>query len=55
LRPVGQSILQVTELFIAIISAMVIGGEVLEVKEYVGGTLIILATLSEAFDLTIAK
>ncbi len=49
------SILQVTELFIAIISAMFIGGEVLEVKEYVGGTLIILATLLEAFDSTPAK
>ena len=45
------SILQVTELFVAIISAMVVGGEVLEIKEYVGGALIILASLIEAFDL----
>jgi drug/metabolite transporter (DMT)-like permease len=49
------SILQVTELFIAIFSAMVIGGEVLEVKEYVGGTLIILATLLETFNLSPIK
>ena len=49
------SILQVTELFVAIISAMVVGGEVLEIKEYVGGALIILATLIEAFDLKPTK
>jgi len=44
------SILQVTELFVAIISATIIGGEVLEMKEYIGGSLIIIATLIEAFD-----
>ena len=49
------SILQVTELFVAIISAMVVGGEVLEIKEYVGGALIILASLIEAFDLKPTK
>lgn len=44
------SILQVTELFVAIISAIVIGGENLEMKEYVGGILIVTATLLEVFD-----
>ncbi len=48
------SILQVTELFVAIISATMIGGEVLEMKEYIGGSLIIIATLIEAFDSTSA-
>jgi len=42
------SVLQVTELFVAIITAMVIGGEMLEMKEYIGGALIIAATLIEA-------
>jgi len=41
------SILQVMELFIAIVTAMWLGGEVLELKEYIGGTLIIIATLLE--------
>jgi drug/metabolite transporter (DMT)-like permease len=45
------SILQVTELFVAIISATVIGGEALEMKEYIGGTLIIAATLIEALEI----
>jgi len=43
------SVLQVTELFVGIISAIIIGGEVLELKVCVGGTLIITATLLEAF------
>lgn len=42
------SILQVTELFVAIITAILIGGEVLETKEYIGGVLIVAATLLEA-------
>lgn len=42
------SILQVTELFVAIITATLIGGEVLETKEYIGGALIIVATIFEA-------
>lgn len=42
------SILQVTELFVAIITAIWIGGEVLELKEFVGGALIVAATLLEA-------
>jgi drug/metabolite transporter (DMT)-like permease len=45
------SVLQVTELFVAIITAMVIGGEVLEMKEYIGGTLIVAATLIEAVEI----
>ncbi|HPH06805.1 MAG TPA: DMT family transporter [Methylotenera sp.] len=44
------SILQVTELFVAIISATLIGGEILEMKEYIGGALIIAATLIEALE-----
>lgn len=44
------SILQVTELFVAIISAIFVGGESLEMKEYVGGALIVTATLLEVFD-----
>jgi drug/metabolite transporter (DMT)-like permease len=44
------SVLQVTELFVAIISAMFIGSEVLEMKEYIGGTLIIAATIIEAIE-----
>jgi drug/metabolite transporter (DMT)-like permease len=42
------SILQVTELFVAIITAILIGNEVLETKEYIGGALIVAATLLEA-------
>jgi drug/metabolite transporter (DMT)-like permease len=42
------SILQVTELFVAIITATLIGGEVLETKEYIGGALIVIATILEA-------
>jgi drug/metabolite transporter (DMT)-like permease len=45
------SVLQVTELFVAIITAMVIGGEALELKEYIGGTLIIAATFIEAAEI----
>ena len=45
---IRASVLQVTELFVAIISAILIGGEVLEIKEYIGGALIIVATLLEA-------
>ena len=45
------SILQVTELFVAIISAMFIGGEVLEMKEYIGGAMIVAATLIEAIEI----
>ena len=44
------SVLQVTELFVAIISAVFIGAEVLEMKEYIGGALIIAATLIEAIE-----
>jgi drug/metabolite transporter (DMT)-like permease len=44
------SILQVTELFVAIITAIVLGGEKLELKEYIGGILIVAATLLEVFD-----
>src|SRR5450830_629675 len=42
------SILQVMELFVAIVTAMWLGGEVLELKEYIGGTLIIIATILES-------
>jgi len=42
------SILQVMELFVAIVTAMWFGGEVLELKEYIGGTLIIVATILES-------
>jgi drug/metabolite transporter (DMT)-like permease len=42
------SILQVTELFVAILTATLIGGEVLETKEYIGGALIVFATILEA-------
>jgi drug/metabolite transporter (DMT)-like permease len=49
------SILQVTELFVGIISAIIIGGEVLDLKVIVGGTFIITATLLEAFDVKITK
>jgi drug/metabolite transporter (DMT)-like permease len=42
------SILQVTELFVAILTATLIGGEVLETKEYIGGALIVIATILEA-------
>ena len=42
------SILQVTELFVAIITATLIGGAVLETKEYIGGALIVNATILEA-------
>jgi drug/metabolite transporter (DMT)-like permease len=42
------SILQVTELFVAITTATLIGGEVLETKEYIGGAFIVIATLLEA-------
>jgi drug/metabolite transporter (DMT)-like permease len=42
------SILQVTELFVAILTATLIGGEVLENKEYIGGALIVIATILEA-------
>ena len=45
------SILQVTELFVAIISAVFIGGEILEMKEYIGGALIVIATLLETFEI----
>ena len=49
------SILQVTELFVGIISAIVIGGEVLELKVCVGGALIVTATLLESFDVKTTK
>lgn len=42
------SILQVTELFVAIITATLIGGEILHTKELIGGTLIVIATILEA-------
>jgi len=42
------SILQVTELFVAVLTATLIGGEVLETKEYIGGALIVIATILEA-------
>jgi drug/metabolite transporter (DMT)-like permease len=42
------SILQVMELFVAIITAMWLGDEILELKEYIGGALIISATILEA-------
>lgn len=42
------SILQVTELFVAILTATMIGGEVLDTKEYIGGALIVIATILEA-------
>jgi drug/metabolite transporter (DMT)-like permease len=42
------SILQVMELFIAIVTAMWLGNEVLELKEYIGGALIITATILES-------
>lgn len=42
------SILQVMELFVAIVTAMWLGGEVLALKEYIGGALIITATILES-------
>lgn len=42
------SILQVIELFVAISTAMWLGNEVLETKEIIGGTLIIIATVMES-------
>ncbi|MFM9836355.1 MAG: DMT family transporter [Methylophilaceae bacterium] len=42
------SILQVTELFVAIVTATLIGGEVLHTKEFIGGALIVVATILEA-------
>lgn len=42
------SILQVMELFVAIVTAMWLGGEVLTLKEYIGGALIIIATILES-------
>jgi drug/metabolite transporter (DMT)-like permease len=42
------SILQVTELFVAIATATLIGEEILETKEYIGGALIVIATILEA-------
>lgn len=42
------SILQVMELFVAIVTAIWLGNEVLELKEYIGGALIITATILEA-------
>jgi drug/metabolite transporter (DMT)-like permease len=45
------SILQVTELFVAIISAVFIGREILETKEYIGGALIVSATLLETLEI----
>jgi drug/metabolite transporter (DMT)-like permease len=42
------SILQVIELFVAIVTAVCLGDEVLELKEYIGGALIISATVLES-------
>ncbi len=42
------AVLQVAELLVAVVSAVLIGGESLAVGEYVGGAMILLATLIEA-------
>ncbi|HQS59169.1 MAG: hypothetical protein B7Y56_07050 [Gallionellales bacterium 35-53-114] len=49
------SILQVTELFVAIVTATLIGGEILGIKEYIGGALIVIATLLEAMPAELAQ
>ncbi len=42
------SILQVTELFVAILSAIYIGGEILTLKEILGGAMIVIAAVMES-------
>jgi len=42
------SILQVTELFVAILSAIYIGGEILTSKEVIGGVMIVVAAIMES-------
>jgi drug/metabolite transporter (DMT)-like permease len=42
------AVLQVVELLVAVVSAIVIGDEVMGVKEWVGATMIVIATLLEA-------
>jgi len=46
------SILQVTELFVAILSAIYIGGEILTLKEILGGAMIVVAAVLESLPST---
>lgn len=43
------AVLQVMELLVAVVSAVLLGGETLHAEEYIGGALILSATLLEAF------
>lgn len=43
------AVLQVMELLVAVVSAVLLGGETLHTEEYIGGALILSATLIEAF------
>lgn len=43
------AVLQVMELLVAVVSAVLLGGETLDTEEYIGGALILSATLLEAF------
>lgn len=46
------AVLQVMELLVAVVSAVLLGGETLHTEEYIGGALILSATLLEAFSST---
>jgi drug/metabolite transporter (DMT)-like permease len=41
-------VLQVVELLVAVASAMLVGGEMLASKEWIGGAMVVAATLLEA-------
>jgi len=43
------AVFQIVELLVAVVSAVLIGGETLSYGDYVGGALILLATMIEAF------
>lgn len=42
------SVLQVMELLVAVVSALLIGGEVLEAKEWIGGSMVVVAAFMES-------
>ncbi|MEY3720638.1 MAG: hypothetical protein RL618_1157, partial [Pseudomonadota bacterium] len=42
------AVFQIVELLVAVVSAVLIGGEMLSFGDYVGGALILLATMIEA-------